>query len=219
MYINLLIILKLSHYIVFGLGLCLVVLLLLVNFPTLFQKNKESPNNLSNSKENQPSLNFFSSNNNAFITNAKTINIDDYCLHLIDMGNGKILLVKDFLFEPSTNDQKQLDEILNTESKSILKKETNSFNDNYELINESNKTSQEKEIINSFMDEALSMKKIMNEASVEDFGDSFQIQKELYDIEVKGESFLSENLVDEENVEENNFLFEITSDTDNNDNI
>lgn len=205
--INLLILLNLNHYIFFGLAFCFLALLLVLNYPSLFTtKNKESPV----SKEISKPLNFFSSND-AVITTAKTVNVDNYCLHLIDLGNGQILLLKDFFFEPQEKDQIKLNQILNSDS--IQHQEPTQD----ELIHDNlnNSTEEEKKIISSTFNEAASeaasMRKIMNEASLE--FDTYSLQKDLYDIEVVDDNIVSENfdLLDSDK-ENNQFSFEVSND-------
>lgn len=203
--LNLLILLNLNHYIFFGLAFCFLALLFVLNFPSLFSiKNKESP-----VKEITNQLNFFNSSNDAVITTAKTVNVDNYCLHLIDMGNGQILVVKDFFFEPSKENEIKLNQILTSES--IPKTPVNDTNSKEAFYENLNNSTEEKNIITSTLDEAASMRKIMNEASIDEF-DTYSLQKDLYEIEVTEENTISENFDDLDSVEErSNFSFELSN--------
>lgn len=203
--LNLLILLNLNHYIFFGLAFCFLALLFVLNFPSLFSiKNKESP-----VKEITNQLNFFNSSNDAVITTAKTVNVDNYCLHLIDMGNGQILVVKDFFFEPSKENEIKLNQILTSES--IPKTPVNDTNSKEAFYENLNNSTEEKNIITSTLDEAASMRKIMNEASIDEF-DTYSLQKDLYEIEVTEENTISENFDDLDSVEErSDFSFELSN--------
>jgi hypothetical protein len=125
---------------------------------------------------------------------------------MIDLGNGKILLLKEYDYYPCPENEKKLNEILNSEE--ILQPQ------NFDKVDEQN-TFNEKQIINSTFDDAREMKEIFLNADPDDF--NYELQRELNEeavnIEVNDPEILNQE--NEEN-EQFNFSFEIDDNPNNN---
>jgi hypothetical protein len=194
--------LNLTHLIVIGLILCLIALIVYIIAPTTLPTKKLFEPHSGQSKN---PVDFFKTN--AIIAPIKTFHVDNDRIQMVDLGNGKIFLYKDYDYYPCPENEKVLNEILNSE---VVPRPQN-----IEDVTNQNSFS-EKQFINSTYDDAREMEEIFQNANPDDFNYSLQreLNEEASKIEVK-----EPEIITQENEENDQFHFSFEVDDNPNNNI